>query len=296
MELRHLRYFVAVAEELHFTRAAARVGIAQPPFSQQIQALEREVGAPLLVRTKSSVKLTPPGQALLPEARKALAQAEHAMLAARRAARGEVGRLAVGFVYTAVYGKFTAAFGLMRSRCPEVAFVLRDLTSEEQVVAMKKGEIDVGLVRAPVPSAGEFAVRTISRERLVVALPQRHPLASRRRVPLKALASEPFLLVPRHLGPGFYDQVMGFCARAGFVPKLEQEAHSIITIVSLIAGGMGVSLVPESLQSLGRSGVVFRPPIPPAPVTELAVMWRRDDPSPIVASFLKFIWEVAGQR
>lgn len=296
MELRHLRYFVAVAEELHFSRAAERVGIAQPPFSQQIQALEREVGAPLLLRTKRSVKLTPCGQVFLAEARKTLAQSEHALQSARRAARGEIGRLAVGFVSSTVYGKFAAVFGLMRSRCPGVDLVLHDLTSEEQVEAMKHDELDVGLVRPPVASAREFALRTVWREPLMVALPQRHPLAKQGRVSLKALAEELFLLVPRQLGPGFYDQVIALCDRAGFVPKVVQEARTIQTIVSLISGGMGVSIVPASLQSLRREGVVYRPLSPAAPTTELAVMWRPHDPSPAVALFLKLVWEVAAKK
>ena len=226
MELRHLKYFVAVAEELHFSRAAERVGIAQPPFSQQIKGLEEEVGAPLLLRTKRRVELTAAGRAFLTEARKVLAQAGHALDMARRAARGEVGQLVVGFVSSAVYGKFASVFGLMRARHPDVALVLQDLTSEEQVEAMKAHRLDVGLVRPPVLMAEAFTLRVIGREPLVAALPETHPLAKRKRLELAALAGEPFLLVPRHLGPGFYDQIIGLCARAGFTPKLVQEART----------------------------------------------------------------------
>jgi DNA-binding transcriptional LysR family regulator len=292
MELRHLKYFVAVAEELHFSRAAERVGIAQPPFSQQIKGLEEEVGAPLLLRTKRRVELIAAGRAFLPEARKVLAQAEHALNMARRAARGEVGQLVVGFVSSAVYGKFASVFGLMRARYPDVALVLQDLTSEEQVEAMEAHQLDVGLVRPPVLMAEGLTSRVIGREPLVVALPEAHPLAKQKRLKLAALAEEPFLLVPRHLGPGFYDQIIGLCARAGFTPRVVQEARTTATIVSLIAGSMGVSIVPASMQSLRRDGILYRPIEPPV-ATNLAVMWRPRDASPVLRSFLELVWEVA---
>jgi DNA-binding transcriptional LysR family regulator len=292
MELRHLKYFVAVAEELHFSRAAERVGIAQPPFSQQIKALEEEVGAPLLLRTKRRVELTAAGRAFLTEARKVLAQAGNALETARRAARGEVGQLVVGFVSSAVYGKFASVFGLMRTRHPEVALVLHDLTSEEQVEAMKAHQLDVGLVRPPVLTAPALTLRVIGREPLVVALPETHPLAKHKRLKLPALAGEPFLLVPRHLGPGFYDQIIGLCAGAGFTPRVVQEARTTPTIVSLIAGGMGVSIVPASMQSLRRDGILYRA-LEPSAASDLAVIWRPHDASPVLRSFLEVVWEVA---
>ncbi len=292
MELRHLKYFVAVAEELHFSRAAERVGIAQPPFSQQIKALEHEVGVPLLLRTKRTVELTAAGQAFLIEARKVLAQADHAVKMARRAARGDVGQLVIGFVSSAVYGKFSSAFGLMRKRHPGVHLVLRDITSEEQVEAMNAHELDVGLIRPPVWHAEALSLRVISREPLMAALPANHRLAKQKRLNLKSLAAESFLLVPRHLGPGFYDQIVALCARAGFVPNVFQEARNTQTIVSLIAGGMGVSIVPDSMQTFQRDGIVFRPFEPRAAV-DLAVIWRPDDPSPVLHSFLALLWEIA---
>jgi DNA-binding transcriptional LysR family regulator len=296
MELRHLRYFVAVAEELHFSRAAERVGIAQPPLSQQIKALEHEVGAPLLLRTKRSVHLTPVGEVFLAEARKTLAQSEQALQAARRAARGEVGKLAVGFVSSAVYGKFASVFGLMRRRYPDVALVLQDMTSEEQVEAMKASAIDVGLVRPPVLAAEALAVRTILREPLMAALPAKHPLARQKRLPLKALSAEAFLLVPRPLGPGFYDRVLGLCARVGFVPRVVQEARTTQTIASLIAAGIGVSLVPASLQNLRLDGIVYRDLTDAGATTELAVMWRPEDRSAVLAAFLNLIREASNRE
>lgn len=294
MELRHLRYFVAVAEELHFGKAAARVGIAQPPFSQQIKSLEHEVGVPLLHRTKRSVELTPVGKVFLVEARKTLAQAEHALGSARRAARGEVGQLVAGFVSSAIFGRFASVFGLMRARYPGVNLVLQDMTSEEQLEAMRANELDVGLVRPPVAEVSSITLRVIGSEPLLVAMPERHVLAKLREISIPALASEPFLLVPRHLGPGYYDQVIGLCARAGFVPNIVQEARTMHTILSLVAGGMGISIVPASLLNFRREGLAYRPIKKPVPESDLAVMWRRDADSPVVNAFLEIVWEAAG--
>jgi DNA-binding transcriptional LysR family regulator len=296
MELRHLRYFVAVAEELHFSRAAERLGIAQPPLSQQIQLLEREVGAPLFLRTRRHVELTAAGAALLEEARKVLELAEGGLNAARRAARGETGQLVVGFVGSAVYGKFPSLFRRMRERCPDVSLLLRDLTSEEQVVAVKARQLDVGLVRPPLLKAGPLAMEVLWSEPFLVALPEHHPLARQKQIALASLADESFLLVPRHLGPGFYDQIIRLCAEAGFAPRVAQEVRSTPTLLSLVAGELGVSLVPASLQSFQAAGVVLRPLRAPAPRTELAMIWRPDDPSPVLKVFLETLRQVAHSR
>ena len=296
MEIRHLRYFIAVAEELHFGRAAKRLAMSQPPLSQQIKLLEEEIGVVLFLRTKRQVELTAAGEVFLGEARKAIAQAEHAIRAARRAARGEIGRLAVGFVSSAVYGQVPSIFRLMRSRYPGVSLVLQDLTSEEQVEAVKANRIDVGLIRPPVLAAESLAMRVIWRETLMVALPEGNPLAREAEIAVEALAGESFIQIPRHVAPGFYDQCIRICARAGFAPKIVQEARTTPTIVSLIAGGMGVSILPSSLMSLQRSGVVYRPLKTPAPTTDMAVIWRPADESPTLRSFLEIIWEVAEIR
>lgn len=294
MELRHLRYFVTLAEELHFARAASRLGIAQPPLSQQIRALEEELGVLLFFRTKRRVELTAAGGAFLEESRKVLAQAERAVLTARRAGRGEVGQLEVGFVSSVVYGKAQSIFRLMRARYPDVSLTLRELTSEEQVEQVKGFRLDVGLIRPPVANAETLTVRVIGREPLVVVLPRLHPLARRRRIAMEALAGEPFLQIPRLVAPGFYDQFIGICSRAGFSPRVVQEARSTQTIVSLVAGGMGVSLVPASMQNLQRTGVVYRPLKPPVPTSDLAVMWRPDDESPSLRRFLEIVREAVG--
>ncbi|MDR3630489.1 MAG: LysR family transcriptional regulator [Desulfocapsaceae bacterium] len=294
MELRHLRYFIAVAEELHFGRAARRLAMAQPPLSQQIKALEEEIGAVLLQRTKRQVELTTAGQVFLIEARKTIIQAKQAVRSAQRAARGELGQLAVGFVGSAIYGKVPSLFRLMRTRFPEVSLLLQDLTSEDQVEAIKKNRIDVGLVRPPLQAVEPLAMRVIWREPLVVALPAGNPLSLQKVIAVEALARESFIQIPRQVAPGFYDQVMQVCAQAGFSPQVVQEARTTPTIVSLVAGGMGVSLLPASLQGLQHAGVVYRPLQEPSPVIDMAVIWRPDDPSPTLRSFLEIVWEVAG--
>lgn len=291
MELRHLRYFVAVAEELHFGRAAERLGMAQPPLSQQIKALERETGVVLLYRTKRRVELTAAGEIFLAESRKILAWADQAVLAARRAARGEIGELAVGFVSSAVYGKVPSIFRLMQVEYPAVSLLLQDLSSVEQVEALMAYRLDVGLVRPPVEADDSLTMRVLWREPLVVALPRSHRLAGRKRIATKELAEESFLLVH---APGFLDQLMHICALAGFSPSIVQEARSTPTIVNLIAGGMGISIVPASLRNLQRQGVIYRSLEAPAPTIDLAVMWRKNDRSPALHTFLQIAWRVAG--
>jgi len=293
MELRHLRYFIAVAEELHFGRAAKRLVMSQPPLSQQIKLLEEEIGVILLKRTKRQVVLTAAGKVFLDEARKSVAQAEHAIRLAQRAARGEIGQLSVGFVSSAVYGKIPFIFSLMRSRYPGVSLLLQDLTSEEQVEALKVNRIDVGLVRPPVANAESLVMRVIWREDLMVALPEGNPLSRAEEIAIEWLAEESFIQIPRHVAPGFYDQCIQICAQAGFSPKIVQEARTTPTIVSLIAGGMGVSILPASLRSLQRSGVVYRPLKMPVPTSDMAVIWRPADESPTLHSFLEIIKEVA---
>lgn len=286
MELRHLRYFVAVAEELHFGKAAQRVGIAQPPFSQQIRALEREIGTSLLTRTKRSVQLTAAGTAFLTEARRTLAHAAQAIRAAQRASRGEIGRLAIGFVDSAVYGVFPRVLRHMRAKYPDLALVLLDMNSDEQLHALRANQLDVGLIRPPFADMTGLRLETITTEPLMVALPQDHRLARQSHIALAELANEPFIFVPRRFGSGYYDHLMAVCARGGFSPHVVQEAKAAQTMVSLVAGGLGVSLVPNSLINLQRRGVAYRPLQPPAPTTDLAVIWRREDTTAALEAFL----------
>ena len=285
MELRHLRYFVAVAEELHFGRAAARLHLAQPPLSRQIRQLEDELGVTLFERNKRRVRLTDAGAAFLDEARTVLAHVEQGVQAARRAARGEVGKLTVGFVGAASYSVLPGIVQAFRARYPDVELTLLELTTAEQLAALRAGTIRAGLVRPPVADPA-LAADTVLREPLVVALPATHPLAARRRLAVVALASEPWVLFPRRLAADLHDQITALCKRAGFRPRVAQEAMQMQTVVRLVGAGVGVSLVPRSVRVLHSAGVAYRPLRNGAATVEMAVAWRRDDESALLRQFL----------
>jgi DNA-binding transcriptional LysR family regulator len=285
LELRHLRSFVAVADELHFGRAAARLPLAQPALSRQVQHVERVVGVPLLHRTSREVRLTPAGRAFLDEARAALGQAERAAEAARRVARGEVGRLAVSFIDAAVYGALPQAVAQFCDAYPGVELSLIERRIPEQLALVAERRVDVGIVHPPVRDDA-LATEVIAREPLVVALPAAHPLAARPAVVLGDLAGERVVQFPRAINPELYDDTIALCRHAGFSPRLVQEASPKQTIVALVSAGLGVALLPASLQALRRAGVVYRPVDGPNLVVETAAVWRRGDPNPIVHAFL----------
>jgi DNA-binding transcriptional LysR family regulator len=284
MELRVLRYFVALAEELHFGRAATRLGMTQPPLSQAIAGLEGELGVRLLERTRRRVALTHAGATFLEEARATLARAGQAVELARRAQRGEVGRLAVGYLAATAYTLLPLVLRDFMRGFPGVRLELRELTLPQQVGALLKGDIEVGLLRPPVAEA-ELAAETILAEPFVLALPARHPLTALRRVPARRLAGEPFIMFPRQPGLVFHDLVMGFCLRNGFTPRVAQEANQTHTVVGLVSAGIGVALVPGSAQRIGLAGIAYRPLRERTPESRTAVAWRRDNASPVLAAF-----------
>jgi len=295
MELRHLRYFVAVAEELHFGRAAQRLGIAQPPLSQQIRRLEQEIGVQLLLRTKRRVQLTEGGRTFLEEVRNVLALASHAVTAAQRASRGEVGRLAIGFLGATTFSLLPAILKVFRQRFPGVEIELDELKTSELIQGLRQKRVDVGLVRLPVED-DLLAVEPIVREKLVVVLPDQHRLAGKPRVTFRELARETFLLPPHQLAPGFYEQLTGLADKAGFSLQVGAEASQLQTILNLVGAGMGVTLVSESVTQWGGRGVVFKHLPEPAPTIEIAAAWRRDDPSEVLGAFLEVVREVAHQN
>jgi DNA-binding transcriptional LysR family regulator len=289
MELRHLRYFVTVAEELHFGRAAARLHLSQPPLSMQIKALEEELGTRLLARTQRKVELTAAGAVFLKEARDILARVEQAATMARRAARGETGELAVGFVTIADYNVLPTALSAFRARNPGIALSLREATTDVQLRDLAEERLDVGFVLSPVNDE-RLALLPLLREPLVAALPQQHALASGRGpLALHRLSDAPFILFPRHMAPGLYDDIVSFCRRSGFSPRVEQEAVQMQTIVSLVSAGLGVALIPASMLNLGRTGVVYRKLRETSPLTEIALAWRARDARPALARFLEAV-------
>ena len=242
MELRHLRYFVTVGEELHFGRAAAKLSIVQPSLSQQIHQLEKELGFPLLYRTKRFVELTDAGKVFLSEAKHVLAQVQEAKRTAQRAYRGEVGRLVVGYISSSTYDLLPMMLRVYRERFPDIEVALRELTTREQLRALEEEYIQVGLLRLPI-SAPMMNVEVVRREPIVCVLPEEHPLATRQHIAVSLLANEPFVLQSSQRGAGYHVQLMNLCLASGFSPNVIQEVTEIHTIVSLVAAGMGVSLV-----------------------------------------------------
>jgi DNA-binding transcriptional LysR family regulator len=294
VELRHLRYFVAVAEELHFGRAAERVGIAQPPLSKQIQQLEDEIGVKLFKRSKRRVSLTHAGKTFLNEARQTIDLSERAVRLAQRADRGEVGRLVVGFVGSATYSFLPYALRSFRTRFPHVELVLRELTTYEQLDGLHRKAVDAGFVRQPVKDDALF-IETLLEEPFIVALPSQHVLASRPRISLRTLAQEGFVMFSQQQRTTFHDQVIALCHEAGFSPKVVQEAVRIPTVLGLISAGMGLTLVPASIQKLQFAGVVYRDLAEVDRMTALAMEYRRDDESPVLRSFLNVTRELTAQ-
>ncbi len=292
IELRQLRYFVVVAEELHFTRAAARIGMAQPPLSQQIQKLERELGVQLFRRSRRKVELTAAGEVFLDGARRALGAAGRAVDDARRAGRGEIGRLAIGFVGSAVVEVLPEIVGQYHARYPDVELVLRQQSTAKQVDMLLRGELQAGLVRPPVHDP-TIVTETVLRERLVVALPETHRLAERDVIDLADLARESFILFPRSHGPGSHDRIVRMCLDAGFSPRIGQEAVEMHVIAGLVAAGLGVSIVPASVRWLRREGVRYLPIAGETPTWELAVACRRGEASPLVRDFLAVAGEMS---
>ena len=287
MELRHLRYFVAVAETLHFGRAAARLNMSQPPLSRQIRQLENEFGVLLLERTKRRVELTDAGAMMLADARRLLADADGLAERARRAVTGEIGRLSLGFVSAADYSILPGLLRRYRAEYPAVTLELRELTTDVQLRELRDGRIDAGVVLAPIDEPSLSALMLLE-EPLVAALPAADPLAAGNG-PLTArmLARRPFIMFPRHMAPGLHDAIARVCKDAGFVAQVAQEAIQMQTIVSLVAAGLGVALVPESIRALQRQGVVYRALRERTPKMAVLLAWRKGNRAAGLAHFIE---------
>jgi DNA-binding transcriptional LysR family regulator len=287
MELRHLRYFVAVAEELHFTRAAERLGIKQPPLSMQIRQLERELGTSLFHRLTRGVELTEAGTLLLDEARRILAQVERAKAGVQSRARGETGCIRLGFAgATSFQPLVPGVIRAYRARYPGVDLSPEQSNTPRLLAGLHSGEIDIAFVRPPVSDGEGLAVELLVEEPMLIVLPKAHPHAGDRSLPLAALAQESLLLFPRAVGPGFHDNVIASCHRAGFSPKLGQEAPQISAIVHMVAAGFGVSIVPQSIEQIRADGVAYLRIDGEAPRAPISLAYRRDDHSVVVRNFV----------
>jgi DNA-binding transcriptional LysR family regulator len=291
MELRHLYYFVAVAEELHFARAAERLHMTQQPLSFQIKQLEEELEVTLFRRTTRRVELTDAGCALLTEVYAALAHLRLGVETARRVERGETGSLVIGYVSIALYNLVPPAVRLFRERFPDVQVTLRELCSPDLEEHLLEGDFDVGLVVRGMHIA-ELAYETVLCEQATVAIPKNHPLGEQAQIPLRALASEPFVMYERTQRSLIHNQIIAMCLEAGFSPNIVQEAASEQTVIGLVAAGMGISLVSACLSGLRTDEVTYRPLIDPATSVEYAVVWKRENQSPFVKAFLNIAREV----
>ena len=294
MELRHLRYFVAVADELHFGRAAEKLHISQPPLSQQIQDLERELGVTLFHRTRHFVALTEAGRAFLDEVRRILQHTDHAAETARKVGHGEVGRLSIGFGLASAAGVMGRILNVFFSRHANVALDLQTLHSRAQIDALVNRRIDVAFPILPV-SHRDIAAEPVATEPLVAAFPAAHPLASARRVRLADLRSYPFVSVSPEAAPTFHDLVLAACAEAGFTPVVAHEAGHVLTILGQVGAGLGVAILPESLGGKSAEGVVFRP-LTDAPPIQIGVAYRRHETSTMLLAFLQVVREVSRKK
>ncbi|GAB93199.1 LysR substrate-binding domain-containing protein [Gordonia rhizosphera] len=295
MELRHLRYFRAVAEELHFGRAAERLHIAQPPLSQQIRQLETELGVGLFVRSTRRVELTPAGQAYLERVESILDAVDAAGQQAQRIAAGRQGALAIGCVGSATYSLLPRLVRALREELPELDVSVRgEMLAPAQLSALVAGQIDLALLRPPVNS-DEVVVETIRRDRLFVALPEGDPLSSGDGVRVADLRDAEFIAHAGHGRSVMNGILASLCAAAGFVPQIHHEVEETSTLVTMVAAGLGVAIVPEPTASLGIAGVSYRPLVPGGPTVDLAVARVAGDQSPMISQVLTVLRRVAAR-
>ncbi|WP_305849727.1 LysR substrate-binding domain-containing protein [Solibacillus sp. R5-41] len=289
MDIRKIRYFIMVAEELNFSRAAERLRMAQPPLSQEIRKLEEELGVQLFHRTKRMVELTDAGKIFLEGSQQTLFQLERTIEETQLAAEGKIGNLIIGFVDSTevvieVLNKF-------RERFPKIHLILREMTTEQQLKALYEKQIHIGFIRSKQNNE-ILSSEVCSEETLRLVLHQDHPFASLSEIPLQLLIGEPFILFPRHLGSNFYDLIISYFRDHGVNLNVVQEAVQMHTIVNLVATGMGVSVVPSSVESYKRPGVIYKKIQETTPKVNLYVGWRQDGKSAIVDHFLTVVREV----
>jgi DNA-binding transcriptional LysR family regulator len=297
MELRHLRYFIAVAEELHFTRAAERLHIGQPPLSHAIQVLEADVGAQLFLRTKRSVRMTEAGKLFLLDARRILALSEQASETARRAQRGEAGELRIGFTFsTPLTPLFATVINRYRRQFPAVSLKLHEMATLPQLDALDQRNLDLGFVRptdGPTPDGIVFS--QLREDPLVAVLSTASPLARRRPVAMKELKDIPFVMYPPNAGTGIYPQIFRLCRAAGFTPQIGHTAGEASTIIGLVAAGCGVSILPASFNRIHMDGVCYRPITDTDASTTLLLAQRSGESNPLVDAFVELATAAASE-
>ncbi|MDQ5986832.1 MAG: Hca operon transcriptional activator HcaR [Syntrophus sp. SKADARSKE-3] len=286
MELRHLTYFIAVAEELHFSRAAKRLNISQPPLSQQIRQLEEEIGVRLFNRTKRRVEITPAGLVFLAESRRIISMSEEAVRRTIRADKGEIGHLAVGFIGSANYSVLPQVIREFRRRFQDVELSLTEMNTSQQLEAFHDGRIQVGFLRPPqgIEDKG-VSVEPVFREPLVAVMPRNHPLQGENALSLRLLSKESFIMIPRQRGPGFFDYIIALCQHEGFSPYIVLEASQFHTIIGLVAAEIGIAIMPASMQRSGFEGVGFRT-IAGGAETVLNMAWVTNNQSKVLKNFL----------
>ena len=284
MELRHLRYFIAVAEESSFSRAAQRLHIAQPRLSQQIAALEGELGVQLFERNARGVTLTHAGEEFLKEARLAVAQAHHAVQIAQRAGRGEVGQIEIGFLTSATNVFFARIIRSFRARHPQVALALRDMCEADLLKRIRSGKLDLALMRN-VPEDDEIKAEALWSDSMNIGLPADHPLAAQPRVALADLSGVPFIMLSPERYPLGHACVLTVCRDAGFIPLVAQNANDYQSMIWLVSTGAGVAIVSETLRDLQREGMVWRPLTGLTKDARMLMVWRRDNGSPVLRLF-----------
>ncbi len=288
MELRHLKYFVAVAEEMHFGRAAKKLHIAQPPLSQQIMNLEHELGVRLFDRAGRGIRLTDAGRYFLKEAKQILLHAEQAAETAGRIFHGQAGRLVVGFVGSVIHTFLPRGLRLFRERFPEVELVLQELNTADQIAALHAGRMDIGFHYQGAQDA-TLSYRKLSLAPLLAVVPTKHALSGRKSINIRELAREPFIANTRSTEPVVRDAFISLCHAAGFSPRIAQEAGQVQTVLGLVASGLGVCLLPDFIKNIRRPGVRYIPLSGSPPAVKLAVVWRSDNSSPLVKSFIDVI-------
>jgi DNA-binding transcriptional LysR family regulator len=295
MELRHLRYFIAVADELSFTRAAERLQIAQPPLSQQIQALEAELGVKLFDRKKRPLQLTSAGEAFAEEARSTMVHLEQAVQKTQRIHQGTLGHLTVSFTSSIANGILPDILRSFRQCYPEVKLILREENSAFQLQGLRDRKTDVMFAYQyhEIPEASDLEVMPLTQEPLVVVLPKKHPLASRSKISFSDLSDEEFIIPLSQVVTGLPEKFYHLCSQANFVPKVAQEAVFMVTILGLVAAEVGISILPSSAQNLRRKGVIYRPILEQTTTIQLAAVWRQNNSSTILQPFLKVIKTVS---